>query len=216
VRLAARSRAVRQPTLNLPPRGRSTPPRPQHPHERRLVLLLERHDVEHAEPLAVADEDLGQLGQIPALKRQRPHVDCLLAKRSRSEGGEPLRFLSLRVDPRRTSYLRQALRSPNAQRLGTGTHHNVRRHLPARVASSTARPSRTGPPSLSERLARHSGAARRRPPGRCLRRTKRPRSPPPVTAPRTAARPPPRTGRGRGSVGRRRGGIWSPRWMICA
>jgi hypothetical protein len=50
--------------------------------------------------LAVADEGLGQLGQIPALKPQRSHVDCLLAKRCRSEGGEPLRFLSLRVGRR--------------------------------------------------------------------------------------------------------------------
>ena len=77
-------------------------------------------DVEDAEAPAVADEDLDQLGQIPALKRQRSYVDCSLAKRSRSEGGEPLRFLSLRVDPPRTSYLREALRSPNAQRLGLG------------------------------------------------------------------------------------------------
>jgi len=110
---------------------------------------------------AVADQDLGQLGQIPALERQRSHVDWSLAKRSRSEGGEPLRFLSLRVDLAER-VLEGGAAKPKRRAARRWDSPQCKKTPAARVASSTARSSWTGPPSLSERLARHSGATRRR------------------------------------------------------
>jgi hypothetical protein len=142
----------------------------QQSDELRLVLLLERDNVEDAEAPAVADEDLGQLGQRSSvsaptsianwrsglvLKGASRFAFCLARRPSQNEsleGGaaKPKRPAARRCD------------SPQCKKTPA-----------ARVASSTARSSWTGPPSLSERLARHSGATRRRRSWQMLRRTKR-------------------------------------------